>query len=294
MIVACPFCQGEKNSLVMETVDYRFNLPGVFKFVKCQLCELIYLQNPVNQAELKELYLKTYRVTPVNKDFSLLRKMWWSLNKENFGDISAKRAGKVLDIGFGQATTLLYLQKKGYDVYGVELNANLVQAAKNLNIKAFNGYLEEINFPKNYFNAVILSQVLEHEVEPRKLLQEVFRILAPGGKVFIYVPNANGYLARVFKQYWHGWYPPFHYYVFKKQNLIKLAQACKFKVHKVKTYTPTNFFVTSLKAFFNFRQLPRANSFLDKPIIKLPIALTLRLLDCFFEGDCLKVVLRKE
>jgi SAM-dependent methyltransferase len=300
MIVTCPFCQGKNSNLVMETIDYRFGSPGVFKFVTCQQCGLIYLVNPLKQSELKNLYLKNYQLKQalINKNFSFLRKVWWSINKENFADIDIstnKKRGKVLDIGFGQATTLLYLQKKGYDVYGVELNANLVQAAKNLNIKAFTGSLEKINFPKNYFEIIILSQVLEHTPKPKKMLQEVSRILAPGGKVFIYVPNANGYLSRVFKQYWHGWYAPFHYYVFKKRNLIELAQTCKLKVYQVKTYTPTNFFVTSLKAFFNSSHQPaKAKSFLDNPIIKLPIALTLRLFDLFFKGDCLKIVLIKE
>ncbi|GAI03857.1 unnamed protein product, partial [marine sediment metagenome] len=118
----------------------------------------------------------------------------------------------------------------------------------NIIKEKFCGTLEESKFPDEFFNTVILSQVLEHLPSPRASLREIFRILKPGGKVFIYCPNASSYLRKLFGKYWHGWHIPFHFYAFTQQTIKKLAESAGFKIEDIFTVTPDNFFTVSVKS----------------------------------------------
>ncbi|MBN2472414.1 MAG: class I SAM-dependent methyltransferase, partial [Anaerolineae bacterium] len=53
------------------------------------------------------------------------------------------------------------------------------------------GNIYHLPFPDDYFNAVILSEILEHVDDDVAGLREVFRVLKPRGVVAITVPNAN-------------------------------------------------------------------------------------------------------
>lgn len=46
----------------------------------------------------------------------------------------------------------------------------------------------ETGRPADYYNAVIISEVLEHVPAPEKVLREAYRILKPGGKILATVP----------------------------------------------------------------------------------------------------------
>ena len=45
-----------------------------------------------------------------------------------------------------------------------------------------------IPYPDNYFEGVICTQVLEHVIDEKKIIQEIFRVLKPNGKIVISVP----------------------------------------------------------------------------------------------------------
>jgi len=51
------------------------------------------------------------------------------------------------------------------------------------------GKLPSVPLPDNTFDVVIASQVLEHLVRRGRFLREVRRILKPGGRALIFVPD---------------------------------------------------------------------------------------------------------
>jgi len=56
----------------------------------------------------------------------------------------------------------------------------------NIYIKAS---VEKLPFSKNKFNKVIFTHVLEHVNKPKKAIKEIYRVLAPGGILFLAVPS---------------------------------------------------------------------------------------------------------
>src|SRR4029077_8091022 len=64
--------------------------------------------------------------------------------------------------------------------------------------------------PAQPYEVAVLSNVLEHSVDPRQMLQDVHRILARGGQVWISCPNSESWLRRIFGHSWINWHVPFH------------------------------------------------------------------------------------
>lgn len=94
-------------------------------------------------------------------------------------------------------------------------------------------------------------------------------------------------------------YVPFHLYAFTKETIYKFANEAGFKIEKIKSITPDNFFIVSLKSFLwrkklNDIKLADREKKFNSIIFRMCASFILRLLDTFRDGDCLKVELIKE
>lgn len=108
--------------------------------------------------------------------------------------------GRVLDIG--------NLNKKG-DVHKklqkylpqVEWHGLDVVAQKETGTFFVNqrvGSCEDIPFPGSFFEAIYMGQVFEHTWLPKKTLEECSRVLVPGGRLILDMPNVYS-LARILR-----------------------------------------------------------------------------------------------
>ena len=91
---------------------------------------------------------------------------------------------KILDLGCGPGINSLYLQKKGYEVYGIDSSSRAIQLTKKiLKIKNKNKIkkcsFEKINFPDSYFDAIVCNAVLYYGsyVQVKEGIKEIYRLL---------------------------------------------------------------------------------------------------------------------
>lgn len=306
--VKCELCSSNNGILLFKAQDYRYGHPEMFNIVKCNNCGLIYMNPRPTVESILELYEGDY--TPNDKPEIMpkiervkwkrtLKKIWHKINGQYVDEIIKKAKGRVLDIGCGNGYLLLLLRQKDCEVFGVEVNPNSVKICESFGLEVFCGTIEESKFPNDFFDIIILSQVLEHLFSLKVSLREAFKILKPGGKVLIYCPNANSYIRKLFGKYWHGWHLPFHFYAFTKDTIEKFATETGFKINRISTITPDNFFIVSLKDYFfgkknsNTRPVEQGK-FFDSLFFRALISPVLRLLDLLTQnGDCLKVELEK-
>jgi 2-polyprenyl-3-methyl-5-hydroxy-6-metoxy-1,4-benzoquinol methylase len=102
-----------------------------------------------------------------------------------------------LDIGCGIGTTLYIASELGLKVQGIEPNPYAIKYAKeHLPFNFIEGYFGPGSVSSN-FDIIILDMVLEHVPEPRALVKEVFKVLNPGGILYLSVPNMKGGILRV-------------------------------------------------------------------------------------------------
>lgn len=140
------------------------------------------------------------------------------------------RGGRVLDVGCGRGTALSALADRGLDVHGMEISAAAAQGADPRIQLRIAPRLEEAGYPPEEFDLVILWHVLEHLPAPRETLAEVHRVLKPGGRVVVAIPNFSSWQARWAGPDWFHLDPPRHLYHFPVQGLCRLLQQGGFDV----------------------------------------------------------------
>lgn len=106
----------------------------------------------------------------------------------------------VLDVGCGRGEILLHCMKNGIEVYGIDyaevatrMSRDVVDSAEtNVTAGVYRSDAKKLPFPSNYFDRVLLYDVVEH-LYPWELnlaLIDCARVLKPGGKLVMHTaPN---------------------------------------------------------------------------------------------------------
>ena len=107
-----------------------------------------------------------------------------------------KGVKKVLDLGCGSGRHLVYLARRGLNVYGFDISEHGIKIAKDWlkkeKVKAgfkIGDIYKKLPYNDNFFDALISVQTLHHNRigDIRKLIKEIERILKPGGFIFVTV-----------------------------------------------------------------------------------------------------------
>ena len=115
--------------------------------------------------------------------------------KRLFQEVNSLPCGQLLDIGVGHGKHLQFYKK--HQITGIDTSQAMLQTAlkykkENLQLLHMDG--EDLQFADATFDYVVLSHVMAVVAHPDKVLEESYRVLKPGGQVFIlnhFTPN-NG------------------------------------------------------------------------------------------------------
>src|SRR5258708_6076147 len=111
--------------------------------------------------------------------------------------IEARRpgVGRVLDVGAGCGTFMLYGLRRGHDVTGIEPEAwKRTYYERKIALSGYSPLLggrmigavgEALPFEDESFDLVTTFQTLEHVADVRQCLGEMLRVLRPGGGLYI-------------------------------------------------------------------------------------------------------------
>lgn len=102
--------------------------------------------------------------------------------------LNPQKNDMICDLGCGDGNLSKGIVKKVKEVYGVDISPTRVRRANKKGIKAICGDVCSIPFKSDCFEKVICSEVIEHIIEPRKLLREISRILRREGIAVLTVP----------------------------------------------------------------------------------------------------------
>jgi 2-polyprenyl-3-methyl-5-hydroxy-6-metoxy-1,4-benzoquinol methylase len=304
----CIICQARLNAKVVDAFDTRFGIDGKYAVWRCSQCQLEQIYPVPLSADLKNLYESHYNFggekdTPYTRlrewfFSSFLYRAWIRID----GDLSfhaRKGTGRLIDIGCNEGRGLEIYARNGFQVEGLELNDVAASQARNRGFIVHVLLIEDFR-PAVPYDVAVLSNVLEHSVDPRQMLLDVRRILARSGQIWISCPNNQSWLRGVFGEYWINWHLPFHISHFSPETITNLLKQTGFTAIEIRQVTPAAWLASSVIARM-FAKRGRLTRELRNPILLLFLMLLVRVFlfpflwmkKRFGKGDCLLITAAK-
>ena len=275
----CPLCARQGAPRLFFSRDRIHNVPGTFGVYRCPDCHAVFIQPLLSDTELAKYYPEEYGRYRYSRSLDKKNyRGWQRFVLEYYYDYppanghhstSFKRAaafllslatakgvlpyrgtGKILDVGCGGGSYLYRLKQWGWETYGVEPSETGAKQAKSLGLAVHHGSLEKARFPDSFFDAVRLSNVLEHLSDPKATLQQVSRILKPEGLVYITVPNTRSFVFWLFQDNWYALDSPRHVICYCPRTLQFLCDATGFEIADISFKAGPFNFVRSVKYYF--------------------------------------------
>jgi 2-polyprenyl-3-methyl-5-hydroxy-6-metoxy-1,4-benzoquinol methylase len=240
----CYLCGNEGNLLYQSLKDRLFGAPGEWNLKKCTNpeCDLVWLDPMPLEEDIGKAYQTYYTHEIQDMQITLLGRLLltiYSAVKTIPSHLVGLRGeevqlesmylsnvspGRLLEIGFGSGQFLKKMQLCGWEVEGVDFDSKAVEGVKTkYGFNVHNDLLENVKYPNNYFDAVVMNHVIEHIHDPVALLKECNRILKQGGHLVVVTPNLKSLGHQKFLQNWRGLEPPRHIYLFSRKNFATCA-----------------------------------------------------------------------
>ncbi len=278
------------NSTQLQTLyklrDRMFDASGIFQCKKCTFCGLVFLDPQPGSDTLRKHYpsrryfahtqegktgffgkIREYVISHIYQP-TLLSKFLMALTNTSFAIPQYQKNGKVLDLGCGTGDILVLLKNLGWDVYGIDIDKNATQIAKERGLKnvQVGTYKAVESYPDNYFDAIRLYHVIEHVDDPLVCLQLLSKKLKPGGELLLATPNFNSPVRSIFGVYWGSFDSPRHLFLFTPLTLRRAIERYKLSVASIK-YTSALGIAGSMQYVFDELTKRKGNFFANLPII---------------------------
>ncbi|MGK2945897.1 MAG: glycosyltransferase, partial [Desulfuromonadales bacterium] len=269
--VSCGLCGSSEHHIVLRRAKELYNgLDAHFDVVKCVTCGFVFTNPRPTVESLSCFYPDSARYYQPNKKRILAEtgfKSGWrgrlrqSLLANYFGyelpafprlcDALVWRllrsklytshlprwvpGGRLLDVGCAWGGYLGRMQQLGWEVHGVELNAQAAAFAQQelglTSVRA--GSINDLDYPEDFFDVVHLSMVLEHVTDPLKTLSKLGRLLKDNGQLILSVPDIEGAEARLFREKSYTLQVPQHLSHFTPATIRACLESAGFVVERI-------------------------------------------------------------
>lgn len=121
------------------------------------------------------------------------------------GAAAGRDSGRVLEDGCGVGMYLSRLAQTAQLAAGLDIEHPRLLEARQQDARVVCGVGESLPFPSDWFDLVLSHEVLEHVQDDAQAVAEIVRVLKPGGRLVLFVPN-RGYPFETHGIYWRGNY----------------------------------------------------------------------------------------
>lgn len=167
---------------------------------------------------------------------------YFSIERQLFKNAVKGNGLKILDIGCGTGLLGAFFRtNQQCEVHGIEINESAYNGAKGNLHQVHRANIEAIDLPysANYFDVIIMGDVLEHLINPMGTINKLLKVLKPEGQIHITVPNIRYWKVLknlVFNDKWQyeswGILDYTHLRFFTKTSIVDLMKMNDIKVIK--------------------------------------------------------------
>lgn len=213
-----------------EKIKFLFSKDGT-PYFKCLKCHICFSGKVLDDSRLKQLYDYYGRSqSVVSAELNELRYDFLLNELEVY-----RMSFRLLDIGCGRGGLLKMAAKRGWKAIGCEFSQEATELCRKNNLEVICGKLPEINFEADYFDVICMQEVIEHvDEKPGEFFAEVFRILRPGGALYLTTPNLNSLTRFLLGAKWRAFHIE-HRFLFTPYTLKEILKNSGFIIRKFET-----------------------------------------------------------
>lgn len=127
--------------------------------------------------------------------------------------------GRLLDVGFGNGGFMKLATEMGWRAEGIDFDAKAVDVARSRGLNVRCAGIEDFQAEAGQYDVITLSHVIEHVHDHVGLLHELYRLLKPGGMLWLETPNISSLGARKYGPAWRGLEIPRHLAIFSLKSI---------------------------------------------------------------------------
>ncbi|HXH08794.1 MAG TPA: class I SAM-dependent methyltransferase [Alphaproteobacteria bacterium] len=221
VLIRCLLCGSASDSTLLFYRGYRI--------ARCLDCNFIFVNPRPTEQALLRLYSNQQANPFLKRHFEALDCELPVLVKI-IGKIQKYLpSGKLLEIGCGRGDFLRVAQLHGFSVTGCDIFGGCMPVIDDTTF--YDGTLKDAKFADCSFDIVVIRNTLEHLFNPNIELEEIMRILKPGGYLYTKVPNVEfeyGFRCRLLYRRNHHFEPPYHLNYFNQASFYRLITNAQF------------------------------------------------------------------
>ena len=239
----CPACGSRQSRALFCGADRLYQTTEKrFSVVECSGCRLLRLHPWPSAGELQRYYPESYWFTSEDNTVGRLEEEYRRFVLRDHVNFVAGACGPadgpVLDVGCGGALFGRLLGDRGYRVFGLDYSRQAANVAWRQNgVSVVAGIFSDPPFAHDLFAVVTMFHVLEHLYDPGSYIQTARRLLRPGGRLIVQVPNASSWQFLLFGDRWNGLDVPRHLINFRADDIRTLIEQSGFKVTRTKYFS---------------------------------------------------------
>jgi 2-polyprenyl-3-methyl-5-hydroxy-6-metoxy-1,4-benzoquinol methylase len=267
--IPCDLCGANEPERLLDGIDWEYGLSAALRVVQCGQCGLIYLNPRPTLSSIPLIYPPSYGYYREARGLRRLLKLAYRRMTSPYPYLDGVKPGRILDVGcgagnsnypYGENGSLRQLRRKGWDVFGVELDESAAEIARSNGISIHTGRLAENASFGESFDVVRFNHVLEHSVSPTKDLSIAAALLKENGRLIVSGPNIGSAAFFLFQKYWSGLDLPRHFYHFTPSTLRIFCENAGLRIHSEYHDGRVMDVVHSLKHFLQSAEVIGRNS----------------------------------
>lgn len=244
----CIICKEKK----IKKISIRVRDSSEHKIVKCQNCGLLQLSPRPSTSEDRKFYDQNRQPKNIKKptDLKTIKRnsLPDTIRRGKMVSRYVRKNNTILDIGSGYGFFMEEMDRRGFNIRGVEISKERREMSQRISSKTISGKAD----------CITLFHVLEHVNHPVRFLKIIKKHLNNKGKLMIEVPNSDDMLLEACKEYRNFYWQRAHLFYFNAKTLKKVIRKAGFTIDNI-------FYVHrySIENFMNW-------SILGKPQIEKP------------------------
>ncbi|MBV9293085.1 MAG: class I SAM-dependent methyltransferase [Frankiales bacterium] len=142
---------------------------------------------------------------------------------------SVTGVGRLVDIGCWTGSLVAAAKDRGWEAIGIEPSTWAVERARSRGLDVRLGDLDSLDLDPGAWQCVAMCDVLEHLLDPAAAVATAVDLLAPGGALYVTVPDAGSRLARTMGARWWS-VLPMHVQYFTRSSMSRMLSDAGLRV----------------------------------------------------------------